>query len=242
MAKYTTQEIISYEEDDYVVTSVNNGIATLYSSTNLVDTVYLPAGDNINGSKKVTYNCYTTLNFSDIYHGRRLNNSDWRTATEDTRISALFWATDILNRQAWVGIPTTYSQALSWPRKWVPNRNFALKGRNLEINLLEQNTTLSESANYLKDTTVPPFLMDATAELALFLMKRSSSTQDEVSKYNDGLSKLSLGSIDLEFRKEDELMSDMPQQVYMLIRDFLSKVKEVDESVKVLGSAPLRRS
>ncbi len=245
MSQFPIPEIITYEDDDFVITSISNGIAVATSNTHLLGTVDLPAGDNVIGSTKVVYNSYTALQFADLYHSRRLGNDIWRTCgtSDDTRISALYWATDILNRQSWIGQPTSYSQAMSWPRLWVPNRNFALKGGVKDLALVDISTTLTESPSYLSDSHVPPFLMDATAELALYLIKRSATSTDEVSQYTDQLSSLKLGSVSLDFRGDSEVSTtDMPQQVYQIIRDYLHVVKELDPTMKTVSRATLRRS
>jgi hypothetical protein len=245
MSQFLIPDIITYEDDDFVITSISNGTATATSNTHFLGTTTIPAGDNVIGSTKVVYNSYTTLEFADMYHSRRLGNDVWRsTATpEDTRISALYWATDILNRQSWIGQPYAYSQAMSWPRQWVPNRNYALKGGVEDLALIDISTTLTESPNYISDTTIPPFMMDATAELALYLIKRSATSTDEVSQYTDQLSSLSLGSVSLNFRGDSEVSAtDMPQQVYQIIRDFLNDIKELDPSMKTVSMATLRRA
>lgn len=245
MSQFSIPEIITYEDDDFVITSISNGVATATSNTHSLGTITLPQGDNVVGSTKVVYNSYTTLEFADMYHSRRLGNDVWRstTTTEDTRISALYWATDILNRQSWIGQPTAYAQAMSWPRQWVPNRNYALKGGVEDLALIDISTTLTESPNYISDVTIPPFMMDATAELALYLIKRSATSTDEVSQYTDQLSSLSLGSVSLNFRGDSEVSAtDMPQQVYQIIRDFLNDIKELDPSMKTVSMATLRRA
>ncbi len=245
MSQFSIPEIITYEDDDFVITSISNGIATATSNTHPLGATTLPVGDNVVGSTKVVYNSYTTLEFADMYHSRRLGNDVWRSTatTEDTRISALYWATDILNRQSWIGQPYAYTQAMSWPRQWVPNRNYALKGGVDDLALIDISTTLTESPNYISDTTIPPFMMDATAELALYLIKRSATTIDEVSQYTDQLSSLSLGSVSLNFRGDSKVSTtDMPQQVYQIIRDFLNDIKELDPSMKTVSMATLRRS
>ncbi len=245
MSQFPIPEIITYEDDDFVITSISNGIAVATSNTHLLGTVDLPAGDNVIGSTKVVYNSYTALQFADLYHSRRLGNDIWRTCdtTDDTRISALYWATDILNRQSWIGQPTSYAQAMSWPREWVANRNYALKGKgNRRRSFEDRHRTLTESPSYLSDSHVPPFLMDATAELALYLIKRSATSTDEVSQYTDQLSSLKLGSVSLDFRGDSEVSTtDMPQQVYQIIRDYLHVVKELDPTMKTVSRATLRR-
>jgi hypothetical protein len=245
MSQFSIPEIITYEDDDFVITSISDGVATATSNTHSLGTTTLPAGDNVVGSKKVVYNSYTTLEFADIYHSRRLDNDVWRssTTTEDTRITALYWATDILNRQSWIGQPYAYAQALSWPRKWVPNKNYALKGGVEDLALIDLSTTLTESPNYISDVHIPPLLMDATAELALYLLKRSATSTDEVAQYTDQLASLSLGSVSLNFRGDSEVSTtDIPQQVYHLIRDYLNSVKELDPNLKTISKASLRRA
>jgi hypothetical protein len=85
--------------------------------------------------------------------------------------------------------------------------------------------------------------MDATAELALYLIKRSATSTDEVSQYTDQLSSLKLGSVSLDFRGDSEVSTtDMPQQVYQIIRDYLHVIKELDPTMKTVSRATLRRS
>jgi hypothetical protein len=84
--------------------------------------------------------------------------------------------------------------------------------------------------------------MDATAELALYLIKRSATSTDEVSQYTDQLSSLKLGSVSLDFRGDSEVSTtDMPQQVYQIIRDYLHVIKELDPTMKTVSRATLRR-
>jgi len=240
MSLFTIPEIITYETDDYTISSVSLGVATAVSGDSST-TITVPAGNLTTSSVKVVYNCFTDLTFSDLYHSRRLNNDVWRTADEDTRTSALFWATDILNRQAWLGAPKDYDQALSWPRDFVPNRNSLNQGYRGKRDHLDIENASSLSFTYLEDDTTPKFLQDACAELALYLIKRSNSGKDEMSQYTDQLSTLSVGGISLGFREEDSYITDMPYQVYYMIRDFLGEVRELDPSVKSLQTVSLSR-
>lgn len=193
---------------------------------------------------KTVYNCFSTLNEADIYHGRRLNNSQWRTADEDTRASALFWATDILHRQSWIGAPLNYEQRLTWPRRYVPNRNSILQGFRGDLEYIDINTPVSLTFRYLDDRSIPQFLKDATAELANYLILREASGKNEVSQYTDQLSSLSLGggAVNLAFREDNDYITDMPYQVYHIISDFLKEVKEYDPSIKSAHSVVLHRT
>jgi len=107
---------------------------------------------------KVEYNSFCDLIEADDYHARRLNNSGWRTADEDTKNSALYHATDILHRQKWMGAPTETIQALAWPRKYVPNRLTLSRDNGL---ISDNYDYLESSVQYLDENTVPQFLRDA---------------------------------------------------------------------------------
>ena len=197
--------------------------------------------DSVN---KTSYNCFCSLDEADTYHGRRLANNDWRNADEDTRMSALFHATDILHRQKWIGAPKDYDQALSWPRRFVPNRNSINQGFTGDLEYIDINTPVSLTFRYLEDITIPQFLKDATAELANYLILRAASGKDEVSQYTDQLSSLSLGggAVALNFREDSKYLTDMPYQVYHIVSDFLREVTEYDPSITGAYTAKLTRS
>jgi hypothetical protein len=190
---------------------------------------------------KVEYNSFCDLIEADDYHARRLNNSGWRTADEDTKNSALYHATDILHRQKWMGAPTETIQALAWPRKYVPNRLTLSRDNGL---ISDNYDYLESSVQYLDENTVPQFLRDATAELANYLMVRAATGKNEASQYSDQLSSLSLGggAVSLSFREEAKYVTDMPHQVFHIIKDFLSEVTEIDESVRGAYTASIIRS
>jgi hypothetical protein len=180
------------------------------------------------------YNCFTSLYEADLYHGRRLNNDVWRNADEDTRTSALFNATDILHRQHWIGTPLSYSQALAFPRKWVPNRLSMNQGfTGAMIDQFDGDLRGDDTRfRYLAKDEIPKFLTDACAELANYLIVRAGSGKDEVSQFTDQLSSIGLGggALNLSFREESGVMTDMPDQVLNIIRDFLEEITEYDST------------
>jgi len=175
------------------------------------------------------YNSFCSLDAADVYHGRRLNNSLWRAADEDTRTSALYWATDILNRQDWIGNPVDYSQALAWPRKYVPNR--LSTHRKWKRKGIFEDFDSIHSVKYLSETSIPQIIQDATAELAQYLLARADSGKTETAQHDDQLSSLTLGGISMNFREEDDYASDMPHQVYFMVKDFLNSITEGDPSI-----------
>lgn len=182
------------------------------------------------------YNSLCDLAAADAYHGRRLGNSLWRAADEDTRTSALFWATDILNRQDWLGNPVSYEQALAWPRKYVPNR--LSSHRSWSRNDRFEDIDTMHSIKFLSSTEVPQVIQDATAELAQYLIARDGNDKNEASQYDDQLESLTLGGISLNFREEDDYTTDMPYQVYFMVKEFLNSVTEGDANI--VGATSVR--
>jgi|TARA_B110000285_G_scaffold5747_1_gene6087 hypothetical protein len=186
-----------------------------------------------------TYNSFVSLLEADTYHGRRLNNSLWREADEDTRTSALFWATDILNRQDWKGNPVSYTQALAWPRKYVPNRLSVHRQWN-KPNMFDDYDSIHR-IQYLTELDVPQEIKDVTAELAQYLLARESSGKNQAASSDDQLANLTLGGLSMEFREEEDNITDMPSNVYHQVKDFLNSVTEGDPSILGAGSVRLRR-
>ena len=195
-------------------------------------------------AEKSFYNTFCTQDEANEYHGRRLNNAAWVQADEDTVQKALYHATDILHRQKWIGAPTGYEQSLAWPRRFVPNRLSLNQGFRGDLEYIDINTPVSLTFRYIADDIMPEFLIHATAELANYLIVRSNSGKNEVSQYTDQLSELSLGSgaVALKFREDNNYLTDMPYQVYHIIKDFLAEVTEFDPSIRGAFTAPLDRS
>jgi len=186
-----------------------------------------------------SYNTLCGLVYADEYHGRRLNNALWRNADEDTRTSALYWATDILNRQDWCGNPVSYEQSLAWPRKYVPNRLSVHRNWDKTGGFFTDFDTI-HNIEYLPQDRIPSEIQDATAELAQFLLARTGTGKDQAAAGNDQLENLTLGGLTMSFREEDDYSSDIPPNVYFQIKDFLNTITEGDStflgarSVKVL--------
>jgi hypothetical protein len=90
-------------------------------------------------------------------------------------------------------------------------------------------------------TLVPQFAQDATAELALYLILRAGSGKAETYGHDDNLSSLSVGGINIAFKDEEEVVTNIPSQVYYIISDFLSRVKELDPTITSAYSVRLGR-
>jgi hypothetical protein len=190
-----------------------------------------------------SYNSFSSLDEADSYHTRRLGNNAFVMADIATRTSALYWATDILNRQMWIGTPESSIQKLAWPRKYVPTRNTinleATSSRRRSRHERDENLTLF--SQWQDSTLIPEFVKDATAELALYLIERYEAGNTTVSQYDDSLANLTLGGLSLQPRENADYLTDMPYQVHFIVSDFLKSVKESDPSISLVRTVNLTR-
>ena len=199
--------------------------------------------DELVSEDENSYNSFCSLDEADLHHTRRLGANAYVVADVDTRTSALFWATDILNRQIWIGTPNSPNQKFSWPRKYVPTRNTI----NLEVTssrrrtIHERDENLTLFSQWMDSTVIPEFLKEATAELALYVIERAEIGLTSVSQYDDDLTSLNLGSLSLSFGEKSDYVTDMPYQVYNIVSDFLKMVKETDPSLPRITSLNLTR-
>jgi hypothetical protein len=92
-----------------------------------------------------------TLATANAYHANRGNTAWAGLASDEVREQMLRKATDYMEavyRERWAGMRKTVSQALAWPRYYVPVRDVAVM-------------------QYYPDNTVPAAVSNACAELAL---------------------------------------------------------------------------
>ena len=140
-------------------------------------------------------NSYVDMSDAVTYHEGRLHNDAWLNAGTTTREAALKWATRLLDAMSWQGEKTATSQVLKWPRTYVYNDN----------------------GDQLDTSTIPQFLIDATCEYALQLIKgdRESDTDTQ------GIMEVKAGEVEIVFDKNDRA-SKTPASVYRLINSYLS--------------------
>ena len=123
-------------------------------------------------------NTFITLADANSYHEARVNNSDWTGATDANKNAALVWATRLLDDQPWYGQITATTQALRWPRTGCYDRE----------------------GNALASTTIPAFLENATAELAMFLLAEDRTAGAGALSYET----LSVGPVTLSRAKHQK--------------------------------------
>ena len=149
-------------------------------------------------------NSFCTVAEATAYNDSHLYSSAWENAENDQKIIACIWATRILDSNyAWKGIIASSTQALQWPRYGVLDRN---------------------NQFYLSSTTIPQFLINATAELARLLIEkdRLAEIDDQVS----GIKAVTADVVSVQFSTDlQDKKKIVPDSVYMLISWYLEGSK-----------------
>lgn len=140
-------------------------------------------------------NSFASVPEAIAYHEGRLFNEEWINASTIKRQSALMWATRLLDALSWEGQKTASSQALKWPRTYVYDDN----------------------GDQLDTATIPQFLIDATAEYALQLIKSDRESDSDT----QGISEVKAGEVEVVFDKTDR-GSKTPSSVYRLINQYVT--------------------
>lgn len=159
-------------------------------------------------------NSYTTIQEAEDYNDARLF-STWDAVALADRQAALVWATRILDYSFdWAGAKYTIEQALRWPR----------------YSVLDRDGQLFDS------TEIPAELKDAVSELARLL----ASTDRAADSGTEGLKKLKVDVIELEFDKNDRLPT-VPDEVYQMV-SHLGRLRTVASGGGQVAAVPLLRS
>ena len=108
-------------------------------------------------------NSYVTLVEADAYHEERLHNTEWTSATDANKNSALIWAANILDRKfQWKGRKKELTQRMDWPRYAV----YHSEGEYLIGFDYDTNTYI-----------IPKEIKDAQSELAFLLIKKDLTAE-----------------------------------------------------------------
>lgn len=156
-------------------------------------TITVETGEGLTNS-----NSYCTTAEADSYHETtRLHNSAWESAA-DPEI-ALIWATRLLDEQVrWKGVISNEDQALRWPRSYVYTRDGVL----------------------IEGDTIPTWLKNATAELALYLV-----SEDRLAEAGTrGFEEIKLPGIKIKPDKRDR-KPVIPRSVWSIIAPYGSRIK-----------------
>jgi len=139
-----------------------------------------------------TSNSYCSLADADTYFERRLHSDTWDSASDDSKNPALVMATWLLDKDFnWVGLKVTTTQALRWPRSGV----------------------YTPDSQYVSSSTIPTFLREATAELAMWLIASDRFAEQSTA----GFSQIKIGSL---FATIDKM--DRTTRIPEIVRDMVS--------------------
>src|SRR4051812_24704164 len=122
----------------------------------------------------VDANSYATDIEADDYNASRPHTDDWTNANDDMKEAALIHAARLIDAGfVWTGSPTTQTQALTWPRVGMVNRN----------------------GGAIAGDIIPQELKNAQSELARQLVVADLTANDDAAKAN--LSSMSAGPVSL---------------------------------------------
>lgn len=153
-------------------------------------------------------NTYTTLAAADTYFGDRLFSDAWSNASQDQRNQSLLWAAKVLDtRVQWKGVRASGTQALDWPRLYVPNPDWD--------GSISGEMPSDDMDIYLPGDAIPTFLTWAQCEQALALLQEDI-TVDPPTK---GFMGIGLPGLNLEIDKLDQ-RNVLPASVSDLIRPY----------------------
>lgn len=114
-------------------------------------------------------NSYAEIASADDFFVTRLNSSVWSASDDATKQSALVTATSQLDRLQYIGEPATKTQALSWPREFVPVPDPSGIYWGQELRLRE---------HYEKPTVIPKRVLEALYEVCFLLLSDNTLTED----------------------------------------------------------------
>ena len=145
-----------------------------------------------------TLNSYSTLAEALDYHSARLHNDAWLNSGSSDKNKALMWATRQLDTMAWRGVRTVGTQLLAFPRKGLSYYETD-SGAGSGVESYDIAGTGFFTKIEIDDTTVPQFLKDATAELAMYLLEGDTTPPSGT----EGFSRIKVDSIDITINALD---------------------------------------
>jgi len=166
-------------------------------------------------AKSTTANSYCTLAEADQYHDNRpAVSTTWADASENNKIRALLWATQLMESLfTWTGYATTTTQALGWPR----------------TGLLERIDVVLDS------DVVPSEVKNAEAEFARQLLVANRGQDNEIE--SQGITSIKAGSVFLQFTAA-QYNKVVPDVVYLMIpQEWFSSVRGRMSATRILERA-----
>lgn len=117
-------------------------------------------------------NSYCTLATAELYVGAEAHPEPWTGDDDDAKEILLIYATRLLQREQWAGTKASITQALAWPRRWAPTLEYTAMPDVIAVEFVDQTML------YYDDLTIPPPIVQGTAELARLLQQQGASLLD----------------------------------------------------------------
>lgn len=160
-----------------------------------------------------TANCYLTRAQAEEWMAKRLHISVWEDADASDKDKALMWATRLIDRYQWVGVKSTDTQALHWPRRYVTDRDPSESRWWSSYDTTSWYYAFAE----LSPATIPTFLQEAVTELAFSLLQEDR-TEDAP---GIGFKSLQVGSLSI-IPDSTNSRKVIPESVMDIIRPYLA--------------------
>jgi hypothetical protein len=168
----------------------------------------------------VDSNSYASLAEGNTYFEGRLHCTDWTNASNPNKEKALIQSARIFDQYVdWLGLKTTTTQALQWPRKGI-----CYDG----VHYFNCSSWLTLDADYswvVDSTTIPQIIKDAQCELSLVLLV------DDMQVMGD-LSSLSFAGIKMNINGKGN-RGIIPDHVWQILSS-LGSLKGGTGTVKLL--------
>jgi hypothetical protein len=172
------------------------------------------------GTGKADAESYISVADASTYHTAR-GNAAWAALASDTvREQCLRRATDYMEqvyRKRWAGTRKTTTQALSWPRSFVPREDYEYAGLN--------GYTVIGGNYYYPDDEVPQEVKNACAELAL-----KASTDTLAPDIEQRVKREKVGPLEVEYADYSPAFTQ-----YRAIDNMLSPFLKAGGSASMVG-------
>src|SRR5690348_15449444 len=142
-------------------------------------------------------NSYVTQAAADSYFADRLFSDAWDAATSGEQDSALIMAAKRIDQENFIGVRTSSTQALKWPRAYVP-----IPGENYVYGV-----------RYFDSNTIPQQVKDAQCEYALLMIASDVLAQDDLANFKS----VRVGPISVDFNQPVN-SGVLPDQVVRLLK------------------------
>ena len=144
-------------------------------------------------------NCFCTVAEADVLMEYRLHNTDWTGATTATKTASLLWSSKLLNTLNWVGVRTSGTQPMSFPRRGLSMYETSDVAHGFDHERVDLDGMGYFTKIEISDTTIPAFLKEATVELAMWLINSDTTAPTGL----EGLKRLKVENIELESLPKD---------------------------------------